>query len=243
MADLKGRVALVTGGSRGIGAAIATRLAADGASVAITYSASPDKAKALAASIGGGAAAIQADSGDTEAVKRAVAEVASRFGRIDILVNNAGIARVAPIGDFTQADFDRMLDVNVRGVFTATQEAARHMGQGGRIVMVGSINGDWVPFIGGSVYALTKAAIGGFTRGLARDLGPRGITVNNIQPGPVDTDMNPADGPFAAQLLASLAVGRFGKAPEIAALVAFLASTEAAYITGAQIKIDGGATA
>jgi 3-oxoacyl-[acyl-carrier protein] reductase len=243
MADLKGRVALVTGGSRGIGAAIARRLAADGASVAITYSASPDKAKALAESIGGGAVAIQADSGDTEAVKRAVAGVASRFGKIDILVNNAGIARVAPIGDFAQVDFDRMLDVNVRGVFTATQEAARHMGAGGRIVMVGSINGDWIPFTGGSVYGLTKAAIGGFTRGLARDLGERGITVNNIQPGPVDTDMNPADGPFAAHVLKSIAVGRYGKADEIAALVSFLAGPEAAYITGAQIRIDGGATA
>jgi 3-oxoacyl-[acyl-carrier protein] reductase len=246
MADLKNKVALVTGASRGIGAAIARRLAQDGAAVAITYSANPGKAAAVVDAIakdGGRALSIQADSGDPAAVKHAVQKTVEEFGRIDILVNNAGITYLAPIGEFPEEEFERMLNVNVRGAFIATQEAVRHMGEGGRIIMIGSINSDYVPFSGGSVYALTKAALAGFTRGLARDLGPRGITVNNIQPGPVDTDMNPADGPFAQTVRGSIAVRRYGRGDEIAALVSHLAGPEGAYITGAQLKIDGGSTA
>jgi 3-oxoacyl-[acyl-carrier protein] reductase len=243
MADLSGKVALVTGAARGIGAEIARRLARDGAAVAITYSSSPDKANEVVASIretGGKGLAIQADSGDAEAVKRAVQTTVDQFGKIDILVNNAGIAPLGLIQEVAESDFERALNINVRGVFTATKESVRHMGEGGRIIMIGSVNSDSVPFSGASVYALTKGAVAGFTRGLARDLGPRGITVNNIQPGPVETDMNPADGPFAETLKKFLAIGRFGQTSEIAGLVSYLASPEAANITGAQIKIDGG---
>jgi 3-oxoacyl-[acyl-carrier protein] reductase len=246
MANLNNKTALVTGASRGIGAAIAKRLAQDGASVAITYSASLQKANEVVESIiraGGVALAIQADSGDPNAVKRAVQTTVERFGRIDILVNNAGIAAMAPIGEFPENEFERALSINVRGVFTATQEAVRHMGEGGRIIMIGSVNSDFIPFGQGSVYALTKGAVAGFTRGLARDLGPRGITVNNVQPGPVDTDMNPADGPFAQIAKGYIAVKRYGHGEEIAALVSYLAGPDGAYITGAQLKIDGGYTA
>jgi 3-oxoacyl-[acyl-carrier protein] reductase len=238
-----GKVAFVTGASRGIGAAIAKRLAQDGAAVAVTYTSSPQKAEEVARAIesaGGRALAIRADSGDATAVKSAVADTVKAFGGLDILVNNAGIVAVAPIDEFRLEDFDRLIAVNVRGVFVATQEAARHMKEGGRIIHIGSINSDLIPFAGGSVYALTKAALAGFTRGLARDLGPRGITVNNIQPGPVDTDMNPADGPFASQLKGMIAVQRYGRADEIAGMVAYLASPEAAYVTGASLPIDGG---
>jgi 3-oxoacyl-[acyl-carrier protein] reductase len=234
---------LVTGGSRGIGAAIAKRLALEGAAVAVTYTSSPQKAQEVVRAIesaGGRALAVRADSGDAPAVKNAVAETAKNLGGLDILVNNAGLVVIAPIDEFKLADFDRLIAVNVRGVFVATQEAARHMKEGGRIIHIGSINSDLVPFAGGSVYALTKAALAGFTRGLARDLGPRGITVNNIQPGPVDTDMNPADGPFAAQLKGMIAVQRYGRSDEIAGMVAYLASPEAAYVTGASLHIDGG---
>lgn len=243
MPTLTGKVALVTGASRGIGAAIAKRLAQDGATVAITYASSPEKAQQVVESIesaGGKAIAIQADSGDPEAVKKAIAKVAEQFQKIDILVNNAGVAKLAPIADFTDADFEQSLAINVRGVFYATREAVRHMGQGGRIIMLGSINSDLMPFAGGSVYALTKGAVASFTRGLARDLGPRGITVNNLQPGPVDSDMNPADGPFAATLKGMIAVQRYGKGEEVAGLVSYLAGPEGAYITGASLRIDGG---
>ena len=246
MSHLTGKVALVTVASRGIGASIAKRLAQDGAAVAITYSASPKKAEEVVESIasaGGRAIAIQADAGDAGAVRQAVRNTVDSFGGLDILVNNAGVATMAAITDFAEADFERALNINVRGVFTATQEAVRHMKTGGRVIMIGSINSDFMPFAGGSVYALTKAAVAGFTRGLARELGPKGITVNNIQPGPVDTDMNPADGPFSQTLMNFIAVGRYGKAEEIASLVSFLAGPEANYITGAQIKIDGGVTA
>jgi 3-oxoacyl-[acyl-carrier protein] reductase len=243
---LTGKVALVTGASRGIGAAIAKRLAEDGAAVALTYTSSPEKADEVVRAIEsaeGRALAIRADSADPEAVKSAVAETVKVFGRLDILVNNAGVLALAPIHEFSPDDFDRLIAVNIKGVFVATQEAVRHMGEGGRIIMIGSINSDMVPFVGGSVYALTKAAIAGFTRGLARDLGPRGITVNNVQPGPVDTDMNPADGPSADSLRSMIALHRYGRGNEIASLVSYLASAEAGFITGASIKIDGGATA
>ena len=240
---LTGKVAIVTGASRGIGAAIAKRLAADGAAVAITYSSSPQKAEEVVHAIesaGGRALAIQADSADADAVKRAIAKAVETFDRLDILVNNAGVVALAPIDQFSMDDFDRLIAVNVKGVFVATQEAVRHIGEGGRIIMIGSINSDLVPFVGGSVYALTKSAVAGFTRGLARDLGPRGITVNNIQPGPVDTDMNPADGPFAEGLKGLIALHRYGQSDEVAGLVSYLASDEAGYITGASLKIDGG---
>jgi 3-oxoacyl-[acyl-carrier protein] reductase len=240
---LAGRVAVVTGGSKGIGAAIAKRLAADGAAVALTYASSPQKADEVVTaikSVGGNALAIRADSTDAEAVKMAIAEAVKAFGRLDILVNNAGIATLAPIEQFSMEDFDRIVAVNIKGVFVATQEAARHLGEGGRIIMIGSVNSDLMPFVGGSVYAMTKAAVAGFTRGLARDLGPRGITVNNIQPGPVDTEMNPADGPFAESLKKLMAIPRYGQADEIAGMVSYLASDEAGYITGASLKIDGG---
>jgi 3-oxoacyl-[acyl-carrier protein] reductase len=246
MANLNGKVALVTGGSRGIGAAIARRLGQDGAAVAVTYSASPGRADEVVASIrqaGSPALAIQADSGNAEAVKQAVQTTVEQFGRLDVLVNNAGVTHLAPIGEFPENEFDRMLNVNVRGLFLATQEAVRHMREGGRIIMIGSINSDYIPYSQGSAYALTKGAVAGFTRGLARGLGPRGITVNNIQPGPVDTEMNPAHGAFAEAAKRFIAVGRYGRGEEIAALVSYLAGPESAYITGAQFKIDGGYTA
>jgi 3-oxoacyl-[acyl-carrier protein] reductase len=197
---LAGKVALITGASRGIGAGIAKRLASDGAAVAITYAASPAKAAEVVEEIkalGGAAMAIHADSADLAAVRSSVRQTVSQFGAIDILVNNAGIAQLSPITEFTDADFERILTINVRAVFAAIQEASQVMRDGGRIINIGSINSDFVPFVGGSVYALSKGALAGFTRGVARDLGPRGITVNNIQPGPVDTDMNPATGAFA----------------------------------------------
>jgi 3-oxoacyl-[acyl-carrier protein] reductase len=240
---IAGKVALVTGGSKGIGAAIAERLAADGAAVAFTYASSPQKAGEVARAIesaGGRALAIRADSADAEAVKNAVAETVKTFGRLDILVNNAGVAVLNPIDEVSPDEFDRLVAVNIKGVFVATREAVRHMGEGGRIIMIGSVNSDFVPFAGVSVYALTKGAVAGFTRGLARDLGPRGITVNNVQPGPVDTDMNPADGPFAEALKGMIALHRYGQGDEIAGLVSYLASPEAGYITGASLKIDGG---
>ena len=240
---LAGKVALVTGGSRGIGAAIARRLAQDGAAVAITYASAQSKADEVVRAIeaaGGRALAIHADSADAEAVKSAIAATLQTLGRLDVLVNNAGIAAVAPLEQFSLDDFDRMVAVNVRSVFVAAQEASRHMGEGGRIITIGSVNADRMPFAGGSVYAMTKAAVAGLTRGLARDLGPRGITVNNVQPGPVDTDMNPADGPFAEMLKGMLAVQRYGHANEIAGLVAYLARPEAGFVTGASLTIDGG---
>ncbi|MGJ5633054.1 3-oxoacyl-ACP reductase family protein [Nostoc sp. CALU 1950] len=240
---LTGKVALVTGGSRGLGAAIAKRLAQDGAAVALTYTSSPQKADEVVLAIkaaGGQALAIRADSANVEAVKSAVAETVKAFSRLDILVNNAGVAALAPIDQFSLDDFDRLIAINVKGVFVATQEAVRHMGEGGRIIMIGSINSDIMPFAGGSVYALTKGAIASFTRGLARDLGPRGITVNNIQPGPVDTDMNPAEGPFADNMRSMIALQRYGRSEEVADMVSYLASAEAGFVTGASLKIDGG---
>jgi 3-oxoacyl-[acyl-carrier protein] reductase len=245
-AQLQAKVAVVTGASRGIGAAIAKRLARDGASVVITYAASSSKAEEVVKEIEAGgskALAVRADSADAAAVQAAIQTTVDKFGSVDILVNNAGVASLAPIDQFSPEEFDRLVAVNIKGVFTATQAAIRHMGQGGRIINIGSINSDMVPFAGGSVYALTKAAIAGFTRGLARDLGPRGITVNNVQPGPVDTDMNPADGPFASSLKGAIPVGRYGNADEIAGLVAYLAGPEGAFVNGASIKIDGGITA
>ncbi len=243
MATLGGKVALVTGAARGIGAAIAKRLAQEGAAVAITYSSSAGQADELVKVIesgGGRAIALKADSADSKAVRSAVKDTVERLGRLDILVNNAGVLHIAPITEFPEDQFEKAVAVNIGGVFAATQEAARHMGEGGRIIMLGSINSDFMPFPGGSVYSLTKAAVAGFTHGLARDLGPRGITVNNLQPGPINTDMNPSHGPFAETMKTMIAVGRYGTTEEIAGLVAFLAGPEAGYINGASIRIDGG---
>jgi 3-oxoacyl-[acyl-carrier protein] reductase len=243
MATLTGKSALVTGGSRGIGAAIVLRLAKEGASVAFTYSSSTGQADSLVEQVtknGGKALAIKADAADQAAVRAAVQQTAEHFGKIDILVNNAGIIVLGPITEIKEADFERILAVNVHSVFTATQEAVLHMPEGGRIIHIGSVNSDRMPFVGGSVYALTKGAIFSFTKGLARDLGPRNITVNNIQPGPIDTDANPANGPFAETMLGLMALKRYGKAEEIAGMVSYLAGPEAGYITGASLLIDGG---
>jgi NAD(P)-dependent dehydrogenase (short-subunit alcohol dehydrogenase family) len=243
---LKEKTALVTGGSRSIGAAIARRLAADGASVALTYSASPEKAAAVVREIeasGGRAIAIQADAGSPEAVRAAVARTQEAFGSLDILVNNAGIAINGPIEDIKFEDYERMIAVNVTGVFVATQEAARRMKSGGRIIHIGSSMVQYAAFPTASLYTLTKGAISGFNRSLARDLGPKGITVNTVHPGPTDTDMNPDGGPISEIVGPGIAVGRYGKDYEIAGLVAYLASPEAAFVTGADILADGGFTA
>lgn len=243
---LAGKAALVTGGSRSIGAAIAKRLAADGAAVAITYSASPDRAAQVVADIeaaGGRAIAIKADAGNPAAVRSAVAQTVEALGSIDILVNNAGVAINAPIEDVRFADYERMLAVNVTGVFVATQEAVRHMKAGGRIIHIGSSMTRYAAFPTASVYTLTKGAVTGFNRSLVRDLGPKGITVNTVHPGPTDTDMNPANGPVAAIVGPGMAIGRYGQPAEIAGVVAFLAGPEAAFITGADIMADGGLTA
>ena len=240
---LTGKVALVQGGSRGIGAAIVRRLARDGAKVAFTYVSSSASAEALAGEInsgGGQALALRADSADTQAVRQAVADTAKAFGGLDILVNNAGVLAVAPVAEFDLADFDRLLAVNVRSVFVATQAAVKYMGQGGRVINIGSTNAEHMPFAGGAPYAMSKSALVGLTKGLARDLGPQGITVNNVQPGPVDTDMNPASGEFAESLIPLMAIGRYGQADEIASFVAYLAGPEAGYITGASLLADGG---
>lgn len=243
---LTGKTALVTGGSRSIGAAIAKRLAADGAAVAITYSASPDKAAAVVAEIeaaGGRAIAIQADAGDPVAVRAAVAKTEETFGSIDILVNNAGIALGGPIDEIKFEDYERMIAVNVTGVFVATQEAARRMKPGGRIVHIGSSMTRYAAFPTASLYTLTKGAVAGFNRSLVRDLGPKGITVNTVHPGPTDTDMNPDGGPVSKIVGPGMAIGRYGKDYEIASVVAYLASPDAAFVTGADILADGGFTA
>ncbi|MFJ3318705.1 3-oxoacyl-ACP reductase family protein [Herbaspirillum huttiense] len=243
---LASKVAFVQGGSRGIGAAIVQRLAAEGATVAFTYVTSPDKAQALVSRVeaaGGRALAIQADSADAAALQQAIRLAAETFGRLDILVNNAGVLAMGPIDEFKLEDLDRTLAVNVRSVVVATQAAVRYMGEGGRVISIGSTNADRIPFAGGAVYAMSKSALVGLTKGLARDLGSRGITVNNVQPGPVDTDMNPANSDFATSLTGLMALPRYGKAEEIASFVAYLAGPEAGYITGANLMIDGGFSA
>jgi 3-oxoacyl-[acyl-carrier protein] reductase len=240
---LAGKVAFVQGGSRGIGAAIAIRLAQEGAAVALTYVSSEQPAHEVVRAIegaGGRALALRADSADAAQLVQAIDTAATAFGRIDILVNNAGVAVIAPIDEFKLVDFDRIVAVNVRSVFVATQAAVKYMGEGGRVITIGSTNAERIPFAGGAAYAMSKAAIVGLTKGLARDLGPRGITVNNVQPGPVDTDMNPADTEFAASMRALMAIDRYGRSDEIASFVAYLAGPEAAYITGASLLIDGG---
>jgi 3-oxoacyl-[acyl-carrier protein] reductase len=240
---LAGKVAVVTGAGRGMGAGIAKRLSEDGATIAITYSNSQTSADKVVRDIeaaGGKAIALRADSTDAIAVKNAMAETVKQLGRIDILVNNAGIAVMGMLDKYSLEDFDRMVAVNIRGVFVASQAAAALMPDGGRIITIGSCNADRMPFQGGSVYAMTKAAIVGLTKGLARDLGPRNITVNNVEPGPTNTDMNPADGPNAEMLKGLMAIKRYADASEIGALVCYLAGPEAGFVTGASILIDGG---
>ncbi len=237
---------MVTGGSRGIGAAIVRRLAREGAEVAFTYASSPERAQAVAKeaeALGVRVLAIQADSANAEAVIGAVERTAKELGGLDILVNNAGVAVIAPLDDFKLADFDRMVAVNVRAVFVATQAAARHMKEGGRVINIGSSNAERMPFSGGGVYAMTKSALQGLVQGFARDLGPRGITINNVQPGPIDTEMNPAHGAFADTMRSFMAVTRYGTADQVAGMVAYLAGPEAGYVTGANLMIDGGFSA
>jgi len=240
--SLTGKTALVTGGSRGIGAAIVRRLSHEGAAVAFTHSNSDDKAKAIVADIdakGGRAWAIKADSADPKAVQDAVAETLRQFGGIDILVSNAGILMLGAFEEFDIADFDRMFAVNVRAVFVGAQAAAPHMKHGGRIITIGSVVAERSGFPTSSVYSMTKGAVAAMTRGLARDLGSRGITVNTIQPGPTATDMNAAPG--AHERVAPLiALGRMGEDTEIASIVAYIAGPESSFITGSSLTVDGG---
>ena len=243
---LSGKVALVTGGSRGIGAGIAKSLAADGAAVAITYTKGADAARATVAAIekaGGKALAIQADGTDPKAVRNAVDQTVATLGRLDILVNNAGTAIPKPFIDATDEELDHVIALNIRGVFVATQAALKHIGKGGRIINIGSCVGerDFTP--GLAPYAATKGAVKMFTQGLAREVGERAITVNNVQPGPIDTDLNPAAGDWATPQIANTALKRYGTVDEVAALVAFVASPDAAYITGASLTVDGGTNA
>ncbi|MFD0585089.1 SDR family oxidoreductase [Dactylosporangium darangshiense] len=243
MNELHGRVALVTGGSRGIGAAIARALADRGADVAITYVNSKDRAAEVACDIkerGRRALALEADAADPRALAAAVEETVELLGRLDILVNNAGIFPVGALSELGMDAFDRTVAVNVRGPYAAARAAAAHLGEGGRIISIGSNVAERVPFGGMALYALTKTALTGLTRGLARKLGPRGITVNLVHPGPTDTDANPADRPEAAGIAAMTALGRYAGADEVASVVAFLAGPQAAYVTGASINADGG---
>jgi len=246
MSKLADKVALVTGGSRGIGAAIAKRLAANGASVAITYAKDASGASAVVKAIelgGGKAIAIQADAADAEAVKGAVEKAVATLGRLDVLVNNAGTAIPKPFEETTLEEIDRVININVRGVFVTTQAALKHMNDGGRIINIGSAVGERVQVPGLVPYAATKGAVKIFTQALSREVGSRGITVNNVQPGPIDTDLNPASGDWAVPQKAVTALNRYGSVDEIAAMVAFVAGPESSYITGANITVDGGMNA
>ncbi|KJK38667.1 oxidoreductase [Streptomyces variegatus] len=238
---LHGKVALVTGGSRGIGAATALRLAREGADVAIGYvngkEAAEDVVRAVEA-LGRRAVALRADAAQATEAAEVVDAAAQALGRLDILVNNAGVGVLGPLDTLSLAEVDRVLDVNVRGVFLASQAAAARMPEGGRIITIGSCMAQRVPGPGGTLYAMSKAALAGLTKALARELGGRGITANVVHPGPIDTDMNPADGPYAAGQAAMTALGRFGTADEVASMVAHLAG--AAYVTGAEFSVDGG---
>jgi 3-oxoacyl-[acyl-carrier protein] reductase len=243
---LEGKVALVTGGSRGIGAAIAKRLATDGARVAVTYSKGAEAAMSVVKAIegaGGKAVAIQADAADVGAVTDAVEKIVATFGQLDVLVNNAGTAIPKKFEETTLEELDRVIDINVRGTLVATQAALKHMKSGGRIIMIGSCVGERVLTPGLVPYSATKGALKMFTQGLSREVGSRGITVNNIQPGPIDTDLNPAAGDWATPQKAVTALDRYGHVDEVAALVSFVAGPESSYITGANLTVDGGTNA
>src|SRR5437667_12687564 len=243
---LEGKIALITGGSRGIGGAIAKRLASEGAKVAITYSKGADAAAAVVKEIerdGGKAIAIQADAIDAKAARAAVEKTVATFGKLDVLVNNAGTAIPKTFEETTLEEMDRVIDINVRGVFVATQAALKYMNDGGRIIMIGSSVGERVLVPGLVPYSATKGAVKIFTQSLSREVGSRGITVNNVQPGPIDTDLNPAAGDWAVPQKAVTALDRYGHVDEVAALVAFVAGPEASYITGANLTVDGGPNA
>lgn len=243
--NLSGKVALVTGGSRGIGAATARALAEQGADVAISYSASPEKAEAVVRDVtskGSRGAAFKADQGKAAEVEGLIAAVVKKFGQLDILVNNAGVFVTGAPGDPAAdvAQLERQFAVNVGGVAAAVRAAAKVIGEGGRIISVGSVFGARVPFSGVADYSATKAAVATYTKGWARDFGSKGITVNAIQPGPINTDMNPDDADFAAPQKAATALGRYGRPEEVAAAIVFLASPQASYITGTTLDVDGG---
>ncbi|MGI8779395.1 MAG: SDR family NAD(P)-dependent oxidoreductase [Solirubrobacteraceae bacterium] len=240
--ELNGKVALVTGGSRGIGAAVAERLAAGGADIAVTYRERGADAERVAQGARRGLA-VRADGTDAAAVVAAVERTAAELGRLDILVASAGIFPYGPLEEVTLEELDRTLALHVRGVFVAAQAASRHMRDGGRVISIGSSLAGRVPDPGTTLYAMSKAALGGLTRGLARDLGPRGITANVVHPGPTDTDMNPANADGAAAQAAGTALGHFGCAADVAATVAHLAGPGGRWVTGAEIAVDGGANA
>jgi 3-oxoacyl-[acyl-carrier protein] reductase len=246
MANLTNKIALVTGGSRGIGAGIAKRLAAEGASVAITYTKGADAAGSVVQQIeraGGRAMAIQADATDARAAQAAVEATVATYGKLDVFVNNAGTAIPKPFMETTLEELDHVIDLNFRAALVATQAALRHMQDGGRVIMIGSCVGERMMTPGLVPYAATKGAIKMFAQGLSREVGDRGITVNNIQPGPIDTDLNPAEGDWATPQIALTALHRYGRVEEIAAMVAFVAGPDAAYITGANLTVDGGTNA
>ena len=244
--NLEGKIALITGGSRGIGAAIAKRLAADGADVAITYTKGADAAASVVKEIervGRKAIAIQADATDAGAVEAAIEKVVGTFGQLDVLVNNAGTAIPKRFEETTLEELDRVIDINVRGTLVATQAALKHMKSGGRTIMIGSAAGEHVVVPGLVPYSATKGAVKIFTQALSREVGGRGITVNNVQPGPIDTDLNPAAGDWAVPQKAATALDRYGHVEEVAALVAFVAGPESSYITGSNLTVDGGMNA
>jgi 3-oxoacyl-[acyl-carrier protein] reductase len=246
MSQLSGKVALITGGSRGIGAGIAKRLAADGAAVAITYTKGADAASAVVKEIegnGGKAVAIQADAADVDAVRGAVEKTVASLGRLDVLVNNAGIANPKRFEETTLEEMDHLIDINFRGTMVTTQAALKHMNNGGRIITIGSCVGERVLTPGLVAYSATKGAVKMFSQGLSREVGGRGITVNNIQPGPIDTELNPAAGDWAVPQKAVTALDRYGNVDEVVALVAFIAGPESSYITGANLTVDGGTNA
>jgi 3-oxoacyl-[acyl-carrier protein] reductase len=243
MKVLKGKVALVTGGSRGIGAASARHLASAGANIAITYSASADAAAELVKgleTLGIKARAYLADASDPQSLPQVVEQITADLGSIDILVNNAGTFSVGMIGTVDEAEYRRIMTINVDAVFTMTQAVLKVMPDGGRIINIGSVLGERASTAGISTYNASKFSLAGLTRSWAKDLGPRNILVNDVQPGPIDTVMNPADGPNADHMRSNTALGRYGQPEEVAALVAFLAGPEATYITGATINVDGG---
>lgn len=246
MSHLTGKVALVTGGSRGIGAAIAKRLAKHGAKVAITYTKGADAANAVVKEIeknGGKALAVQADGANAEAIKNAVEKTVSTLGGLDVLVNNAGTAIPKPFAEQSLEEIDQMINLNFRGLLVTTQAALKYLKTGGRVINVGSCVGERLFTPGLTAYAATKGAVKMFTQGLSRELGPKGITVNNVQPGPIDTDLNPASGDWAKPQMANTSLGRYGTPDEVAALVSFVAGPDAAYITGANLTVDGGTNA